>query len=305
VVSPVAWVSGECDPADRVALAERLARRIVALRARPRVLVARPAGQAAELVASLEAAGVEPVHVPAIEIRPAVPGGALDAAIARARAGDTVVMTSANAARATLDAAARTGAQPALLDWAAVGEATARVILDAGVRPVFVPTEPTGAALARELPLRPGGRALLPHADIADRALADGLRARGAQVTEVVAYETLEAPGSSSGLLTAALADGPVDALVLTSGSTARGLLALAADDRSRARLLATPVLAAGETTAAAAREAGYATVLVAPGPAAPDLAAFTAVSLGVTQRAGAEPLAEPLADPLATGAAR
>jgi uroporphyrinogen-III synthase len=102
-------------------------------------------------------------------------------------------------------------------------------------------------------------------------------------VTDVVAYETVEAPDVSRPVLAAALDDGPVDALILTSGSTARGLLALASPD-ARARLAATPVIAGGAATAAAARAAGYAIVLTAPSPAAADLVACTAQALGVAE---------------------
>ena len=186
----------------------------------------------------------------------------------RSKAGDIVVVTSANAARAMLRATTRMDVAPALLAWAAVGEATAAVLADAGLDGVFVPSEPTAATLAGELPVRPGDRVLVPHADIADRALAETLRARGAIVTDVIAYETVEAPETSRPLLAAALDDGPVDVLVLTSGSTARGLLALAGDD-ARSRLLATPVVAGGPATAAVARELGFSTVLQAPSPGA------------------------------------
>jgi uroporphyrinogen-III synthase len=68
---------------------------------------------------------------------------------------------------------------------------------------------------------------------------------------------------------------------VLTSGSTARGLLALASGD-ARRRLLATPVVTGGPATFAAARDLGFATVLQAPSPGALALATFTAVALGV-----------------------
>ena len=280
-VSRLAWVRGVSTPADRAHLSTRLARRIVALRTRPRALVARPVGQAEAMIVALDAAGVEPVHVPAIEIRAAAPGGAFDTAVARVTAGDTVVVTSANAARAMLRAATRMDLAPAVLTWAAVGEATAAVLADAGLEGVFIPTEPNAVALARELPIRPHDRVLVPHADIADRALAETLQARGATVTDVVAYETAEAPETSRPLLAAALDDGPVDVLVLTSGSTARGLLALATHE-ARARLLATPVITGGPTTFAVARELGFETVLQAPSPGAHALATFTAAALGV-----------------------
>ena len=108
------------------------------------------------------------------------------------------------------------------------------------------------------------------------------MRERGATVTDVIAYETIEAPEVSRPLLAAALDDGPVDVLLLTSGSTARGLLALASDDQARVRLLATPVITGGPTTFAVARELGFATVLQAPSPGAQALATFTAAALGV-----------------------
>ena len=280
-VSPVAWVRGDAAPADRAHLSTRLARRIVALRARPRALVARPVGQAEAMIVALEAAGVESVHVPAIEIHAAVPGGAFDTAVARVNAGDIVVVTSANAARAMLRAATRMDVAPALLSWAAVGEATAAVLADAGLEGVFIPSGPNAASLARELPVRPHDRVLVPHADIADRALAETLRSRGAIVTDVIAYETAEAPETSRRLLAAAIDDGPLDVLVLTSGSTARGLLALASGD-ARRRLLATPVITGGPATFAVARDLGFATVLQAPSPGAHALATFTAAALGV-----------------------
>ncbi|MCJ7711203.1 MAG: hydroxymethylbilane synthase [Chloroflexi bacterium] len=280
-VSRVAWVRGDATAADRAHLSTRLARRIVALRTRPRALVARPVGQAEAMVVALDAAGVEPVHVPAIEIRAAAPGGAFDTAVARVAAGDIVVVTSANAARAMLRAATRMDLAPAVLVWAAVGEATAAVLADAGLEGVFIPTEANALTLARELPIRPHDRVLVPHADIADRALAETLRARGATVTDVVAYETAEAPETSRPLLAAALDDGPLDVLVLTSGSTARGLRALASAE-ALPRLLATPVITGGPATFAVARELGFETVLQAPSPGALALATFTAAALGV-----------------------
>jgi uroporphyrinogen-III synthase/uroporphyrinogen III methyltransferase/synthase len=97
----------------------------------------------------------------------------------------------------------------------------------------------------------------------------------------VVAYRTVEGPESSRIQLAAALDDGPIDALVLTSGSTVRGLLALAGEAETDERLRRTPVVAIGEPTAAVARSLGFTTVLAAPSPAAGDLAAFVASSLG------------------------
>ena len=134
-----------------------------------------------------------------------------------------------------------------------------------GIRVDHVPPHADGGSLASSMPLTAGDHVLLPRADIADRRLPDALEARGASVEAVVAYRTTEAPpGRPVTLLAAALAGRAFEAVVLTSGSTARGLLALAADagptdlgDDVR-RI---PAICIGPETAAAARRLGYTVV--------------------------------------------
>ena len=284
VPAPVVRVRGEGPSADHVALAERLAARIVAVRRAPRVLLTRAAGQADALLAALEDAGVAAVNVPAIEILPAVPDGALDEALVRGHSGDWVVITSRNAAVAAVEAVIRAGIDPHDRRWAAMGAGTAAVLGAAGIGLAFRPSSANAGALARELPLATGDRVVLPRSDIAVPTLPEALRARGATVAEVVAYRTVEGPETSRIQLAAAIDDGPIDALVLTSGSTVRGLLALAGDVASADGLRRTPVVAIGEPTADVARSLGFTTVLVAPSPSAPDLAAFVASALGVAR---------------------
>jgi uroporphyrinogen-III synthase len=279
--APVVRVRGEAPSVDRAALVERLAARIVAMRQVPRVLLARAAGQADLLLAALQDAGVAAVNVPAIEILPAVPDGALDEALVRGEPGDWLVITSRNAAVATVEAVIRTGIDPHERRWAAMGVGTAAVLGAAGIGIAFRPSPASAGALAGQLPLTTGDHIVLPRSDIADATLPEALRARGAAVAEVVAYRTVEGPESSRIQLAAALDDGPIDALVLTSGSTVRGLLALAIEAETDERLRRTPVVAIGEPTAAVARSLGFTTVLAAPSPAAGDLAAFVASSLG------------------------
>ncbi len=307
VIEPVrvGRVRGTAPAAERRDLAMRLAARVVTLRERPRALVVRPEGQAGPLLAALAAAGVDGAHVPAIEIRVVAPGGALDEAITAVMPADTVVVASANGAAAALDAMARTGVDPAGIHWAAVGHATALVLRAAGVSGVFVPSVPDAHTLAAELPLTAGDRVLVAHGDIADPLLTTVLRGRGADVREVVAYATIEAPEDSRALLAAVLDDGPVDVLVLTSRSTVRGLLALCGD-AARPGLLATPVVAVGAQTAAAASHAGFRQVLVAPAPDAAVLAAFTAAALGfAAPEPGPAPDPVPEPGPALTGETR
>jgi hydroxymethylbilane synthase len=292
VPAPLAWVRGGASSEERESLADALAARLVKLREQPRVLVARPPSRTAALIDALERMGVAVANVPAIETVP-MPAGAVDAAFRASTADDWIVVTSPAAADGALEALGRTGVDPFRRRWAAVGPATAAVLEAAGITGIFVPELAAGEGLARELPLAPDDRVLLPRGDLADERLPLALRARGADVTEIVIYETREGPESSRTLLTAALDHGPIDALVLTSGSTARGLMALAADEAAHARLLATPVVAIGEPTAAVATELGFATVLISPAPDAATLAAFTARSLGVDARSRSDPAAD------------
>jgi hydroxymethylbilane synthase len=263
-------------------LVDRVATRVVALRGAPRAVVGRAEGQAGPLLAALADAGIDPAHVPAIEI---VPVDGLEAELRSVRPATWVATTSANAVGPILDGLAAAAIEPATLRWAAVGEATADRLRDAGMAEVFVPSRADGASLGAELPIGPGDEVLVPRSAIADQDLVRALEARGARVRELVAYRTMEAPDASRDRLAGVLDDGPVDVLLVTSGSTARGFLALAGP-AARARLLATPVVASGVKAADAARSAGFATVLTAPAPDAASLAAFTARALGVSPAA-------------------
>ena len=245
-------------------LARELARELGFGRASaPRVLVTRPPGQADDLLAALRDAGLEPVHVPAIavELGPP-PRGDLDRAAARLADYRWVVLTSANGATAVAEAARRVSAQLIPGRFAAVGAATARVLDRAGASVAFTPSTSTAAALARELPVEPGDRILAVRGDLAAPELPKVLRDRGAAVDDVVGYRTIEAPQTSRHLLAGAFARAPIAAAVFTSGSTARGLAALARDEAID--ITAIPAICIGTETAEEARKAGYEVLAVA-----------------------------------------
>jgi len=107
---------------------------------------------------------------------------------------------------------------------AAVGAVTADAVTDLIGWPVaFVPVVETAVELGRTLPIAPTDRVLLPQSALAGPALAAILSGRGGEVTTVVAYETTTGAGGVD--MASLLASGEVDAVCLTSGSTARGLL--------------------------------------------------------------------------------
>jgi uroporphyrinogen-III synthase len=209
-----------------------------------RIVVTRPREQATALARALERLGAEVSSVPLVEIRPAVlpdvdPGGY-----------DWLVLTSVNgvAACADLVVAARDRARVAV-----VGPATADAVRDLGVEPAFVPARFAADEIAHGLGPLDGVRVLLLQADLADPALAETLEARGARVDAVVAYHTVEVEPPADGR---AALEG-ADAIVLASGSAARGLAVLAVGGSA---LLA----CIGPKTAAVARQVGLRVGLVA-----------------------------------------
>jgi hydroxymethylbilane synthase len=220
----------------------------------PRIMVTRTADQAPALVLALVDRGVTPVVVPAIAIEP-IPG-ALDDPVRRWSSYDWIVITSSNAA-AALVAALGSPARGRGPRWAAIGKATTRELLRAGVRPAFRPERSSGRALAEALPIEPGQHVLAPRSDVADDGVVEVLERRGAVVDAIVAYRTIEAPASSVRPLERGLEAG-IDAVVLTSGSTARGLVGLADALGRREAVLRIPAICIGEPTAAEARRLGF-----------------------------------------------
>jgi uroporphyrinogen-III synthase len=165
--------------------------------------------------------------------------------------------------------------------WAAVGPATRAILEAEGVEVDVQPTTSTSVELARSIPVRIGSRVLLIRGDLADEALPAELRAQGADVTEVVAYRTLEAPASSRTILREAVRDGSPTVVILTSGSSARGLLALAEADGIDPHGMSAVCI--GPVTAHEADRLGFRVVAVATATDATTLAQTTAAAIAST----------------------
>jgi uroporphyrinogen-III synthase len=242
------------------------------------VLVTRAANQAGELVSALREAGLDPISVPAIAVEIEPGGGDLDGAARHLGYYDWVVISSANGARAILKAVERVFTPFEASRFAAIGSRTRLVLEREGIEVEFQPSRSTAAAMAAELPVSPGDRVLTIRGDLADGELAVALRARGAEVDDVIAYRTREAPESSRGLLRTATEDGPIAAAVFTSGSTVRGLSSLGAAESVDVRSI--PALCIGPETADEARAAGFRILAVSPTPDPAALAAIAATAL-------------------------
>lgn len=223
-----------------------------------RIVVTRAAAQSAALMDKLRVAGALPVATPAIQILPPENPAPLRDAAEQLDTFQWCVFTSSNAVRALLAERDETP-WPTSVQIAAVGNATARALTDAGLTVQFQPSTAVAEALARELPVASGHRVLWPHGNLAKQELAAALSARGAAVDAVLAYRTV----SDIALLGVvdALRDGRVDAITFTSASTVRhvvdglGAAGVRLDKLPEAERPL--IVCIGPVSAAAARECG------------------------------------------------
>lgn len=253
------------------------------------VLVPGTAETAAGALTALRGAGATALVVPLIETVAPPDTGPIDRAMRSLAAGgyQWLAVTSAAAVRVLddrLHAAPAWGKAGSLAELlatgrvrcAAVGPGTARALAARGVEPL-VPVHGTGAfALVGPLAAAArGNRVLFARGDLAGTALIGGLRGSGVIVDDVVAYLTTRAdePGPD---VVAAWSQGRVDAVLLTSPSTAQAVL-----DRLGEPSPGTMVACIGPTTAQAANELGLTVHVVSPAPTTSALVDAVAAALG------------------------
>ena len=231
------------------------------------ILVTRPAGQ----TGALEKAGYRVHVVPTIATQP------LEFDRPDLTKYDWVVVTSAAGVEALFPSPLQ-GRGPGRGAWAAVGQATARALRNAGIEPSLIPAESNGLALANALPDVEGKRVLLVRASAASADLSERLRERGAIVDEVAAYLTIEGPASSSEPLKSALADPELAAVVFASGSAVRGYIALGGST-------SIPAITIGPRTTRVAAQLGLRVIAEATTQSAEALAAAVAGAIPVQEK--------------------
>jgi len=201
-----------------------------------RIIVTRAREQAGALTAKLRELGADAVEAPVIEIRALDDYAELDAAISRLETYDWLIFTSANGVRfflQRLDASSR--------DWRAVkgricaiGPATARELEKLHLKVDLTPKEYVAEALIEAFapfPLQ-DRRILIPRAKVAREVLPEQLRAQGAVVDVIPAYETA-IPEDAAGRCREAFSR-PVDWVTFTSSSTVHHFVRIGGADRLR-----------------------------------------------------------------------
>ncbi|GAA4675570.1 uroporphyrinogen-III synthase [Frondihabitans cladoniiphilus] len=223
-----------------------------------RVLVPRGGKWGDSVAASLRAFGAQPVIAPLINFAPAENPHDLMVALLKLEAGDFdwLVVTSAT----TVDVLIGNSIRPApTTRVAAVGETTAQALNLAGIRVDFVPEKDNSArGLLKEWPAADiTGHVLVPQSDIAEPTLVAGLAEKGLDAEFVAAYRTVGVPVDEA--VRAAVADGSISVVLITSGSVARQIASQLAPLPA-----STLVACIGPRTAFDARAAGLPVHLIA-----------------------------------------
>ncbi len=226
------------------------------------VLVTRPARQAATLESEFNALGATTLLQPAIEIEPVEDWSQVDAAIEKLAAYDWLVFSSANGVRFFLDRLLNKGGDLRQLGrcrLAAIGPATTEALQEYHLRADLQPKEYRAEALAQELAAEANGeRFLLLRASRGREVLAETLNAAGAEVEQVVVYESRDVAKPRAEILDLLKAK-EIDWITATSSAIARSLVNLFGDALHQTKLAAISPL-----TANVLQEAGFTPTAIA-----------------------------------------
>jgi len=230
-----------------------------------RIVVTRSPEQAEELVDALETLGAQAIVAPTFRVVPPEDPETLDRTAASLDKFHWVVFESAAAVTRLLAALTRGPRDLRALGGVsicAIGPTTADRLIALGLKPdVVIPeyrVESISDAIASRGPLE-GQQILVVRPDHQRDLLADDLAARGAKVTDLVAYRTMLESVDSPAVqgLYRMLLDGTVDAVLFTSPTSVRRFAAVIGEEQVADLLNTTVVAAIGPVTAAAASELG------------------------------------------------
>lgn len=203
-----------------------------------RVLVTRSREQASVLSEKLEDLGAEAWEYPTISIQEPDDLATLDQAVQTAGTYNWIIFTSVNGVKAFF---ARLKAQRldirTLKDAkiCAIGPKTAAELEERGLLVEVMPEVFRAEAVVDALKdcIQPGDKVLLPRADLARQVLVDSLLQLGAEVNEVIAYQTVLADETDTQLLLEKLQAREIHVLTFTSSSTVTNFLQLIGEHRA------------------------------------------------------------------------
>ena len=197
-----------------------------------RILVSRAREQAGILTEGLRAVGAEVMEIPFIEVRPPRSYKCMDDALRLTSEYEWLILTSVNGVQALFSRMEKLGIPKRRLlplNIVAIGPATRAAIEKEGLPVAVTPKEYVAESVVEALKSRvKGKRVLLCRAKIARDVIPRDLRALGAFVDVVEAYETV-IPAASRVKLRRVLRDmeGRPHAITFTSSSTVKNYVSL------------------------------------------------------------------------------
>ena len=203
-----------------------------------RILVGRARHQAGSLSTGLRSLGASVIAIPFIEIRRPQSYQPLDGALKNIRNYDWLILTSANGVEAMLERIRKlriTRRTLKHLQIAAIGPATKKAIVKHGLKVKMVPEEYVAESVVKGLRDKVNGkRVMLIRAKVARDVIPEELRAAGAQVAVIEAYETV-VPEKSRARLRALMKNAArrPHIVTFTSSSTARNFAELLGNSKS------------------------------------------------------------------------
>jgi uroporphyrinogen-III synthase len=224
-----------------------------------RILVGRARHQAGSLSSSLRSLGARVIEIPFIEIRKPSSFAPMDEALKNLNRYDWLILTSANGVEAMWQRLRRlriARREMNHLQIAAIGPATKRAIVKHGLQVKMVPEEYVAESVVKGLKDKVNGkRVLLVRAKVARDVIPESLRAYGAEVDVVEAYETV-VPQRSKARLLALLKQKDLrpHVVTFTSSSTVRNFVDLLGRPRATA-LKDVQFASIGPVTSATLRE--------------------------------------------------
>jgi uroporphyrinogen-III synthase len=224
-----------------------------------RILVGRARHQAGSLSAGLRGLGASVIEIPFIEIRKPSTFEPLDNALKNLKACDWLILTSANGVEAMWNRVRKlriVRKNLKHLQIAAIGPATKKAIVKHGLKVKMVPEEYVAESVVKGLRDKVNGkRVLLVRAKVARDVIPDELRAAGALVDVVEAYETV-VPDKSRARLRSLMKNAKrrPHVVTFTSSSTARNFAELLGNTGARS-LRNVQFASIGPVTSATLRE--------------------------------------------------
>jgi uroporphyrinogen-III synthase len=169
-----------------------------------RILVGRARHQAGSLSTGLRSLGASVIEIPFIEIRKPQSFAPLDHALSNLKTYDWLILTSVNGVEALWQRLRKLRIPRSRLKHmqiAAIGPATKRAIVKHGLKVKMMPEEYVAESVVKGLHDKVNGkRVLLVRAKVARDVIPESLRAAGAEVDVVEAYETVVPEKSKSRL---------------------------------------------------------------------------------------------------------